>query len=414
MITKKYSPWPHFETDELNAVQAVLKSNRVNYWTGDEGRAFEREFAEFVGTRHAIAVANGTLALELALRGLEIGPGDEVIVTSRTFLASASCVIAVGAKPVFVDVESDSQNISARTIETAISERTKAIICVHLAGWPCEMDEIRSLAQRRHLFVIEDCAQAHGARYRGRSVGSLGDVGCWSFCQDKIMTTGGEGGMVTTDSDAAWERMVSYKDHGKSPAAVAAAQAQGGHQFKWLHESFGSNWRLTELQSAIGRCQLRKLERWTARRTQHARVLSEVVKRHACVEYPEVPSHIEHAWYKFYFFVRPSALKKGWTRDRIVQEMWARDVPCLGGSCSEIYLEKAFDGTGYRPEASLPVAKMLGERSLMMLVHPTLQDREIKEMAACLDEVLSEASAKYSSSTNFEPDRTPKVSLELR
>ena len=169
----------------------------MNYWTGQEGREFEREFASFAGTEFAIAVGNGTLALDLALRGFGIGPGDEVIVTPRTFLASATAVINAGAIPVFADVDPDTQNITPDTVAAVITQKTKAVVCVHLAGWPCDMDGMMALAEKRGLFIIEDCAQAHGATYKGRPVGGLGHVGCWSFCQDKIMSTGGEGGMVT-------------------------------------------------------------------------------------------------------------------------------------------------------------------------------------------------------------------------
>lgn len=393
MLLKDFSSWPHYDEDEIAAVCAVLRSGRVNAWTGREIAGFEREFADYVGTQHAVAVANGSVAIELALRALGIGKGDEVLVTSRSFLASASSIVNVGARPVFCDVELDSQNISARTIEERITERSRAIICVHLAGWPCEMDEIVSLARKRELFVIEDCAQAHGARYRGKSVGSLGDAATWSFCQDKIMSTGGEGGMVTTNSQELHEKMWSYKDHGKSLAAVAEAKAQQSRRFKWLHRSFGTNWRMTEMQAAIGRLQLKKMPVWHRRRSALAKVLDEVVDRFKLVQRHAPPEHIEHAFYKYYFFVDEKALAPGWSRDRIVEAMWEAKVPCLGGSCSEMYLEEAFEGTGFRPETPLLNAHKLGESSLMMLVHPTLKDVEIERMAKALSSVLEQAQA---------------------
>ncbi len=222
-------PWPSFTSEEASAVSRVLLSNRVNYWTGTEGRDFETEFAAWAGSRRAIAVANGTLALDLALVGLGVAAGDEVIVTPRSFIASVSCVVNAGATPIFVDVDPDSGNLSVETIERGLSSRTKAIIPVHLSGWPCDMAPIMELARARGISVVEDCAQAHGARYHGRSVGSIGDVGAWSFCQDKIMTTGGEGGMVTTDDEALWSRMWSYKDHGKSlPGGVGTGSTPPG------------------------------------------------------------------------------------------------------------------------------------------------------------------------------------------
>lgn len=380
--------WPHFEQDEIDAASSVLASGKVNFWTGSEGRNFEKEFAEFTGTQHAIALANGSLALELALKALGIGPGDEVITTPRTFIASASCAVAVGARPVFADVDRESQNITAESICKVITPATKAIVSVHLAGWPCEMDEIVSLGKERGIFVIEDCAQAHGARYKGRSVGSIGDVGAFSFCQDKILTTAGEGGMITLNSDERFEAAWAYKDHGKSYDAVFRREHAPG--FRWLHESFGTNWRLTEIQSAIGRLQLRKLPSWVETRRSHAATLSSCFEELAGLRVTTPPAHILHSYYKYYAFVRPDALAAGWNRDRIVAEIVARGVPCFSGSCSEIYLEKAFPAE-WRPASRLPVARELGETSLMFLVHPTLEARDIARTCEIVTLVMREA-----------------------
>jgi dTDP-4-amino-4,6-dideoxygalactose transaminase len=374
----------------------------VNYWTGSECREFEKEFAAYAGTRHAIALANGTVALDVALKVLGIGPGDEVIVTSRTFLASASCIVTAGATPVFADVDRDSQNITAETIGTVLTSRTKAIICVHLAGWPCDMDPIMALAKKHGVFVIEDCAQAHGARYKGRSVGSIGHVGAWSFCQDKIMTTGGEGGMVTTNDESLWRRMWAFKDHGKSYEAVYERQHPPG--FRWLHESFGTNWRMIEIQAVIGRIQLRRMTDWTAARTRNAGRIAAACRESPALRVPAlrcascsgdctIASGCVHAHYKFYVFVRPEKLRREWSRDRIIEAINFDGVPCYQGSCSEVYLERAFDGTGWRPKERLPVAKELGETALMFLVHPTLTDAEIETTCTVIRQVMSQASA---------------------
>ena len=387
MLDTSFSPWPLFTEQEADAVREVLLSNRVNYWTGQQGREFEKEFASWADSGFAIALANGTLALDLALKGLGIGPGDEVVVTSRTFLASASSIVTVGAVPVFADVDADAQNITADTVRAVLSERTRAIICVHLAGWPCDMDPIMQLARERGLFVIEDCAQAHGARYKGRSVGSIGHVGAWSFCQDKIMTTGGEGGMVTTSDRELWARMWAYKDHGKSWEAVYERAHPPG--FRWLHESFGSNWRMTEMQAAIGRIQLRRMADWTAARTRHAQRIWDTCRRHDALRVPELPLDHVHAHYKCYVQVRPERLADGWSRDRIVSAIQEQGVPCFQGSCSEVYLEKAFDDTGWRPDKPLPVARQLGATSLMFLVHPTLTVEEIERTCAAIDSVMA-------------------------
>lgn len=391
MLTTPFSPWPSFSQEEVDAVAQTLASNRVNYWTGDRCREFERRFADWAGTRHAVAVANGTLALDLALKALGVGPGDEVVTTPRTFIASASCIVTAGATPVFADVDANSQNITADAIRAVLTPRTRAVICVHLGGMPCDMDPIMELAREHDLKVIEDCAQAHGARYRGRSVGSIGHVGAWSFCQDKIMTTGGEGGMVTTDDAALWSAMWSYKDHGKSWEAVYERRHPPGPRL--VHDSFGTNWRMIEMQAALGLIQLERMEDWTARRTANAEGLAEACRAFSVFRVPVTPTEVTHAWYRFYAFVEPGRLKPDWTRDRIIEEINARGVPCFHGSASEVYLEKAFEGTGWRPSERLPTAKQLGETSLAFLVHPTLTETEISKTCDVIREVGSLAQA---------------------
>ncbi|WP_324261816.1 DegT/DnrJ/EryC1/StrS aminotransferase family protein [Altererythrobacter sp. H2] len=392
MLGTSVAPWPSYSQDEADRVAAILLSGRVNQWTGEEVRAFEREFAQFAGTAHAIALANGTLALDLALKGLGIGPGDEVIVTPRTFIASVSCVVNAGATPVFADVDRDSGNISPATIAPCLTERTKAIIPVHLAGWPCDMSGIMALAESRGLYVIEDCAQAHGAMVDGRPVGSIGHAGAWSFCQDKIMTTGGEGGMVTCNDADLWARMWSFKDHGKSYEAVFHREHPPG--FRWLHESIGTNWRMLEMQAAIGRIQLGRMLEWSARRKAIAARYAEMLEPFAHgVRAPQPAPELTHAWYRFYAYVVPESLAPGWSRDRIVSEVAARGVPLLHGSCSEVYLEKAFDGTGWRPLQRLPNARELGETSLMFLTHPTLTDTDVDRICDAVGSVLSQAIA---------------------
>lgn len=389
MLNTPFPPWPSFSEEEANAVRDVILSNKVNYWTGQECREFEKEFTAWAGSEYAIALANGTVALDVALQALGVGPGDEVVVTPRTFLASVSSIVNAGAIPVFADVDNESQNITAETIRAVLTPRTRAIICVHLAGWPCDMDPIMALAIEHDLKVIEDCAQAHGAYYKGRSVGSIGHVGAWSFCQDKIMTTGGEGGMVTTNDRALWSRMWSIKDHGKSWEAVYERQHAPG--FRWLHESFGTNWRMMEVQAVIGRIQLQRMQDWHTKRLANAERIWSSAQALAGLRVPAVPAEVTHAAYKCYVFVEPAALNAGWNRDRILNEITARGVPCFSGSCSEVYLEKAFDDTGWRPTERLPVARELGETSLMFLVHPTLTEAEISKTCDVLAQVLSEA-----------------------
>ncbi|QLI80501.1 DegT/DnrJ/EryC1/StrS aminotransferase family protein [Chitinibacter fontanus] len=390
MLNTKLTSWPNFTNEEADAIRSILLSNKVNYWTGTECREFEKEFAGWCDSKYAVALANGTLALDLALKVLEIGSGDDVIVTSRTFLASASSIVTAGANPVFADVDADSQNITAETIRAVLTPNTKAIICVHLAGWPCEMDAIMALAHEKGLYVIEDCAQAHGAKYKGRSVGSIGHIAAWSFCQDKIMTTGGEGGMVTTNDEQLWLKMWAYKDHGKSWESVYERQHPPG--FRWVHDSFGTNWRMMEMQAVIGRIQLCRMPEWTNKRQVNADKIDQIAAKFACIRIPEIPAYIQHAQYKHYLFVEPTRLQEGWSRDRIIDALAALDVPCYQGSCSEVYLEKAFDGTSWRPAQRLQVARQLGETSLMFLVHPTLTDADMDLVCNGLRTVLDQAS----------------------
>ena len=373
------APWPHFDSDQIDSATRVLASGKVNTWTGGETKAFEQEFAAWCASSHAIAMANGSLALSAAYLANGLGPGDELITTPRTFIATASSAVLLGAKPVFADVDPDSGAISAATIAPLITPRTKAIAVVHLGGWPADMPAICDLARAHGLAVIEDCAQAHGARLRvagqWQSVGSFGDVAAWSFCQDKILTTAGEGGMVSTSRPELWDAMWSFKDHGKTHEAVFGREHPPG--FRWLHERFGSNFRLTELQSAIGRIQLQRLPEWTAARTRNALLLAEALRDLPAVRVPLPAAGLVHAWYKFYAFVQPEGLAAGWSRDRILAEITEAGYPAFSGSCSEIYLEKCFQDAGLAPPERLPVARLLGETSLMFLVHPTITPEQM-------------------------------------
>jgi dTDP-4-amino-4,6-dideoxygalactose transaminase len=392
MLGGPFSSWPSFDEDEVTAVSNVLRSNKVNYWTGTECREFEKEFAAWSGCKYAVAVANGTVALDLTFKALGIGDGDEVIVTSRTFLASVSSIVNSGSVPIFADVDRNTQNVTVDTIRAVITPNTRAVVCVHLAGWPCDMDSIMALAGEHDLYVIEDCAQAHGAIYKGAPVGSIGHAGCWSFCQDKIMTTGGEGGMVTTNDRELWRRSWSYKDHGKSWDAIYKREHKPG--FRWLHESFGTNWRMLEMQAVIGRIQLKRMPLWHQTRFKYANQIWNTAKRLDGLRVPQLKcdscddscsaNYCTHAAYKCYIYVESGETM----RNQIIAKINARGVPCYSGSCSEVYLEKAFDNTEWRPKQRLPIAKQLGETSLMFLCHPTLTQDEIDLTCRVLREVM--------------------------
>ena len=395
MLNTPFNSWPCYSQEEAEIIKSVLLSNKVNYWTGIECRKIEDEFATFSQANYAVALSNGTVSIDVALKALGLGKGDEIIVTSRTFIATVSAIVNAGAIPVFADVNCNSQNIDHNSIKNVLTKKTKAIVCVHLAGWPCDMDPIIKLGNKHGLYIIEDCAQAHGAKYKGRPVGAIGDIGCWSFCQDKIITTGGEGGMVTTNDRKLWSKMWSYKDHGKSWEAVYENMHPPG--FKWLHDSFGTNWRMTEIQAAIGRIQLRRISVWSSKRQDYAKQIRSAANETNCLSAPDprcedcsIGVKIDkkcctHASYKCYVFVNGSIKK----RDSIMSAINARGVPCSQGSCSEVYLEKAFDSTEFRPPKRLPVAKKLGESSLMFLCHPSLTQEEIDKTCHVIKSVCN-------------------------
>ncbi len=385
------SRWPIYSEREIAAVTDVLRSGRVNaLHHGEQCAAFEAGFARLCNLPHAIAMANGTLALEAALRALGIGQGDEVIVPARSFVASASCVVACGATPVFADIDPVSQGLTADLVASRITPQTRAIILVHLGGYPAAADEIAVLASQLGLKLIEDCAQAHGATLDGRPVGSFGDAAAFSFCTDKIISTGGEGGMLVLRDEEVARRAWSLKDHGKDKTAANAPS--GGHGFRWLHRHFGSNYRLTEMQAAIGLAQLERLPQSIEARRRNAAAILDELTGSAALRLVRPDEEIGHAYYKFYCFVYPEVLRPRWTRDRIVEEAWHRGIPCQTGICPEIYRERAFVDAGLGPARALPVAHLLGETSLMLPVDPTLSEADCREMGRILRSVVDEGS----------------------
>jgi dTDP-4-amino-4,6-dideoxygalactose transaminase len=373
--------WPFYAQDEIDAVVDLLRSGRVNQWTGDAVFRFQEACTARFEGGNGIALANGSLALELPLRAFGVGPGDEVIVTPRTFVASASCARLVGATPVFAEVDPDSGNITAESIAAAITARTKAVIPVHLAGWPADMPAIMAVAERHGLKVIEDCAQAHGAEVDGRSVGGFGEAAAFSFCQDKIVSTAGEGGFASFRDREAWEWAWAFKDHGKSWAKVNAPPLEPG--FRWLHDSVGTNWRMPGPQAAVGLVQLGKLETWRALRERNAMIWREALHGINGVRVPMPAARFRHAWYKFYFYVVPEAGREA--RDEILQRGSEAGLQLFSGSCSEVYRERAFADLA-RPD--LPIAHSLGELSLMTEVHPTLDPERLERRAETLAKVV--------------------------
>ena len=367
------SLWPQHEADEVEAVRKVLEAGRTNALVhGEHNRAFEAEFADFVGVPFAIAVSNGTVSIELALRALGVGPGDEVIVPARSFFATTSAVVAVGAQPVFADVAVDTQNIDPDSVQRLIGTNTRAIICVHLAGLPCDMTRLCEIASANDIFLIEDCAQAHGATWNGRPVGSFGDAGSFSFCTDKIMSTGGEGGMVTLRDEQVWRKAWAYKDHGKDPIELRAPSHSAPGEFRYLHSGFGSNFRMTEMQAVIGRVQLTKLNAWVSRRRENAQALFAQACKSPAILPMRLPNAAAHSYYKAYLRLDLDQLLPGSSRADIIGALMDEGIACGSGSCPDMSREAAFKYLAVMRDANLPNARQLEKETLMFQVDHTL------------------------------------------
>jgi len=397
-----FPPWPHFWPEEIEAAMEPLKEGKPNYWTGPRGLEFQKRFAEYCGSQYGIAVNSGTSALHVALAAAQIGPGDEVITPSYTFIASAMCVLQQNAVPVFADSDLKTHTISPDSIRQLLTERTRAIMPVHLYGHPAEMDEIMAIAKEHNLIVIEDCAQAHGARYKGQVVGSIGHLGAFSFCQDKIFTTGGEGGMVTTSDPEMAERARSFKDHGyweQERRGLLEMEAL----YLYIHHALGFNFRMTEMQSAIGLKALERLDWNLARRRENAELLTERIADLEAVNPPYEAPHVRHAFYKYPITLNLERLKVD--RDRFCRALQAEGLPAAIGDWPENYLEQVFqEKVGYgktkcpfecpwnrQPADYARVvcenARWLGKRTIKLQVHPTLELSDIEDVAAILRKV---------------------------
>jgi dTDP-4-amino-4,6-dideoxygalactose transaminase len=391
--TNIFDSWPYFGKEEIRAVNKVLVSGRVNQWTGNQVYEFEREYAKYLGVKFTVALANGSVALDVALSILGIGKGDRVIVPCRSFVASASCIVLRGAIPVFADIDPDSQNITLETVKQVWTSQVKAIIAVHLAGWPNELDKLRNFCDLKKIYLIEDCAQAHGAKYKGKPVGSYGDIACFSFCQDKIMTTGGEGGLLATNNPDLWKKAWSLKDHGKDYDTVFNQKHSSG--FRWLIKSFGTNYRMTEMQAAIGRIMLSRLDSWVIKRRRLAYILTEGFKKFSGLRVTQPAGYVFHSYYKYYVFIRPGRLNIGWSRDRILQVLLQKGIPCGVGACPEIYREVAFRSLYKQMQFKMPkrfkIAKEIGETSLMFEVHPRLNSANMYYILENMQKVLAKA-----------------------
>lgn len=391
MPTKDY---PYYPPELIKRVNKILKSGKVNYWTGNEGLSFEKEFSRYVGNKYSIAVSNGSVALEIALKALSLKKNDEIIVTPRSFIISASCVLNLGLKPVFSDVDLNG-NLCLNGIKKSYTKKVKAIILVHLNGLPCDMDPIINFAKKNKIKIIEDCSQAHGAIYKNEPVGSFGDISTWSFCQDKIISTGGEGGMISTNNKQVWKKCWSLKDHGKNYYSVFYKKHKLG--FRWLHDENGTNYRMTEMQAVIGRYQLKNLNAQIRKRNQIAKKVLNSLKlfwsKYRLISKPnfECGSCIKknfkkdckncvHAFYRLNFYAK---LKRN-DKLLLLKYMQKKNINCNEGPCPEIYKEKIFKRLKIYPSKKLTNAVELGNKSIAYHINPFTKleklERDIKNL----------------------------------
>lgn len=377
MFKKKY---PYYPPTLISKVSQTLNSGKINYWTGNEGIIFEKEFSNYVNNKYSIAVSNGSVALEIALKALNLKKNDKIIVTPRSFIISASCVHNLNLKPVFADVDING-NLSIEGIKKSYTKSIKAIILVHLNGLPCDLDPIIKFAKKFKIKIVEDCSQAHGAIYKRKPIGSFGDVATWSFCQDKIISTGGEGGMISTNNKKIWKKCWSLKDHGKNYYSVFYKKHKLG--FKWLHDNFGSNYRMTEVQAVIGRYQLKYLNSQIKIRNIIATKIIEALKifwkKYNLIQeinfkcsgcklknLKKKCNDCRHSFYRLNFFVNINRREKLYLLNRLQN----RNVNCNEGPCPEIYKEKIFKKLKFFSKKRLINTKHLGRKSIAYHINP--------------------------------------------
>lgn len=393
------SNYPYFDSKTIKKVEEILRSGKVNYWTGNECKQFEKNFSTYVGNKYSVAVSNGSVALEIALKALNLKKKDKIIVTPRSFIISASCVLNLGLRPIFADVD-DNGNLSIEGIEKVYNKNVKAIILVHLNGLSCDLDPILKFVNKNKIYLIEDCSQAHGAIYKGKKVGSFADISIWSFCQDKIISTGGEGGMISTNKKKLWLKCWSYKDHGKNYNSIFYKKHKTG--FRWLHDDLGSNYRMTEMQAAIGREQLKTLDRQIQIRNKIAKIYLKELKnyylQYNLLQKPDFKcqtcpfkqndkscNKCKHAFYRLNLYINPKKI----SQIKLISQLNKNNICCGVGSCPEIYREKIFKRLNSYPKKRLPNAKLLGQRSITFPNNPYKNLKKIKSEINTIKKILN-------------------------
>ena len=365
---KKISTWPIYDEQMLVGINKIIKKGQVNYLFGKWGKEFENLFSKYHKVSYSIAVSNGTVGLELALAALELNNNDEVLVTPRSYYSSASCIIRNNLKPVFVDIDLNTQNILVDDIKKKITKKTKCIICVHLGGLPCEMNEIMKIAKHNKIKVIEDCSQAHGAMLDGKLAGSFGDIAVWSFCNDKIISTLGEGGMISTSNKNLYNKLWSLKDIGKNIKKYYENNKKK-IGFQWLHDSIGTNARLTEIQSYAGYYQLKKLSYVVKKRNENATFLKTELSKLNIFSFLNYSPNYYNAYYRFNFLFNPKYQTNKLSRNILLKELGPR-IDIREGSCPEIYNEKYFK---MNYSFFCPNANYIGKYALSLQVDQTIK-----------------------------------------
>ena len=377
MIPK--SKWPNYDSKIINKIINILKSGRTNYLIGKEGSKFEKNFSKFYNIKYTNVVANASLGLELSLLSLNLKKGDEVIVTPRSYHSSVSSIIRAGLTPIFADIDRYSMNICPKSIEKNISKKTKAIICVHLYGMPCDMKKINKLCTKFKLKVIEDCSQAHGTKISKKYVGSFGDISVFSFCQDKIISTGGEGGMIATNNKKLHNKIWSLKEIGKNKTKYHKVD-NSSNNFPYLHDSIGTNARITEIQSCIGNYQLNKLKNYIRRRNLNAMIYYEKLKKCKYLIIPKFSSNITHSYYRYTVIINDKLIK----RSLLMKNLKMEGVECNVGGCPTIYDEKYFKKNFRINKNNFPNTEYLKDKTISFIVDQTVDKKEIRKVCNIL------------------------------